>query len=174
MLRLRGADLRDRPLTERRALLEDLAAGLPTGHVITISLLTDQRAEAELWLQVLPRHGIEGLVIKAKGQRYLPGLRAWLEINSVGEARAGALGWSCLRSSPACLISGSECDRCGARDWWDCVLMAIWRRWWAVTSGDGGRWPARLPVGFNPYRTCRTRTRTARSYDSARTLKPPR
>lgn len=81
VLRLAGRDVHGLPLTERRAILESLLATLPGAHLITISLLTSLREEAELWLEVLPRHGIEGLVIKAGDQPYLPGRRGgWLKL----------------------------------------------------------------------------------------------
>jgi len=62
VIRSAGHQVTSLPLAERRRLLESLLAGLPGEHLITLSLLTGRRDEAELWLEVLGRHGIEGLV----------------------------------------------------------------------------------------------------------------
>src|SRR5207247_991628 len=62
LLASQGIDRRGLPLAERRALLEDVLAGLPAP--ITLCPHTISGTEAERWLDTLPDAGIEGVMIK--------------------------------------------------------------------------------------------------------------
>ena len=90
----RGQDLRARPLTTRRNVLEDVLDGQDL--VLPVRRLADNGLKA--WQQVL-EHGWEGLVAKDPASPYRGGRTlAWLKIKEVGY-REGQRGWK-ARSSP--------------------------------------------------------------------------
>ncbi|TLM83667.1 ATP-dependent DNA ligase [Pseudarthrobacter sp. NamE2] len=78
VLAVAGHDARDLPLSDRRALLEELAAGWEPP--LSLSPATTDRDVAQQWLEDMPRTGIEGLVIKGTNQPYTPGVRSWLKL----------------------------------------------------------------------------------------------
>ena len=75
LLEAGGADIRDRPLTERRARLEDLAAGLPPDAPLRLS----PEVRAETWEDLAEvragsrAHMAEGLMLKRRVSPYLSG-----------------------------------------------------------------------------------------------------
>lgn len=73
ILGLDGENLRDRPLVERRKLLESIA--------IEPVPQTDDLQAARGWFEELER-GIEGVVAKRKDQPYRPGDRAWVKVKA--------------------------------------------------------------------------------------------
>jgi bifunctional non-homologous end joining protein LigD len=75
---LRGRDLRRVPLTERRALLEDVVARLP--EPIRLSQVFD--AGAEEMVAAARAQGLEGVVAKRRSSVYEPGQRsgAWAKV----------------------------------------------------------------------------------------------
>jgi ATP-dependent DNA ligase len=75
LLAVAGHDIRDRPLRERRNLLEELAGGWEPP--MQISPATTDHAQARRWFDELHVTGIEGLLIKGAGQRYEGGRRQW-------------------------------------------------------------------------------------------------
>lgn len=78
VLAVAGHDARDLPLSQRRALLEELASGWEPP--LSLSPTTRDRSVAEQWFEDLPHTGIEGLVIKHLNQPYTPGVRSWLKL----------------------------------------------------------------------------------------------
>jgi ATP-dependent DNA ligase len=73
-----GADLLDRPYRQRRAALEELFAVYRLGPPWTLcpaAPATDVAA-VRTWLS-WSAVGVEGLVFKDPGQKYLPGVRGW-------------------------------------------------------------------------------------------------
>jgi ATP-dependent DNA ligase len=78
VLAVAGHDARDLPLSQRRALLEELSKGW--GPPLSLSPTTTDRAVAAQWFEDLPPTGIEGLVIKDLNQPYTPGARSWLKL----------------------------------------------------------------------------------------------
>lgn len=78
VLAVAGHDARDLPLSQRRALLEELAKGWEPP--LSLSPTTTDRSVAEQWFEELPHTGIEGLVIKGMNQPYTPGVRSWLKL----------------------------------------------------------------------------------------------
>ncbi|WIN00633.1 ATP-dependent DNA ligase [Actinoplanes oblitus] len=74
LLQLDGVELLDRPLLERRMLLEELCDGLAG---ITVCPATRDPDEARRWFDDLAATGCEGLVIKDLTSRYAPGGRGW-------------------------------------------------------------------------------------------------
>ncbi|MDQ0676564.1 ATP-dependent DNA ligase [Pseudarthrobacter siccitolerans] len=78
VLSVAGHDARNLPLSDRRALLEELARSWEPP--LSLSPATTDRVVAEQWLENLPPTGIEGLVIKDLNQPYTPGARSWLKL----------------------------------------------------------------------------------------------
>ncbi|GIU58076.1 hypothetical protein NicSoilC12_38250 [Arthrobacter sp. NicSoilC12] len=78
VLAVAGHDARDLPLSQRRALLEELANDWEPP--LSLSPTTTDRSVAEQWLEDLPHTGIEGLVIKGTNHPYTPGVRSWMKL----------------------------------------------------------------------------------------------
>lgn len=78
VLAVAGHDARDLRLSQRRALLEELANGWEPP--LSLSPATTDREIAVQWFKDLPPTGIEGLVIKDLNQPYTPGARSWLKL----------------------------------------------------------------------------------------------
>jgi ATP-dependent DNA ligase len=78
ILAVAGHDTRAIPLRDRRALLEELAAGwsLP----LNLSPATTDPDEAAAWFEAMPAVGVEGLVVKGASQAYEGGVRQWLKV----------------------------------------------------------------------------------------------
>ena len=74
ILELDGADLRDRPQSDRRSLLERLVAGHPTIHLSPVETRTSWQALAELRTESRAR-GVEGFMLKHRDARYGTGRR---------------------------------------------------------------------------------------------------
>ncbi len=83
-----GGDLRDAPLTERRAALA--ALGL-AGPDLLLSPFTEDRGEAQAWLGQVGL-ALDGVIAKRADGPYLPGERAMLKVK-------------CLRSAD-CVVGG--------------------------------------------------------------------
>lgn len=79
LLELRGVDLRDGPLSHRRAALEQLLAGAHGTSALVLGLQTSDRDLAREWFDTLATVGIEGLIVKGAGEPYRPGGRDWLK-----------------------------------------------------------------------------------------------
>lgn len=75
-----GVDLRRRPYTERRAVLEDLAR--TWSPPMTLSPVTTDPDVAAAWMGDYAPAGIEGLVIKSDTGRYQPGRRGWAKLKT--------------------------------------------------------------------------------------------
>jgi ATP-dependent DNA ligase len=78
VLAVAGQDARALPLSQRRALLEELSRGWEPP--LSLSPATTDPDEAARWFEDLPHTGIEGLVIKGTDQPYTPGARSWLKL----------------------------------------------------------------------------------------------
>jgi hypothetical protein len=78
LLAVAGTDTRALPLMDRRALLEELASGWTPP--LNLSPATTDPATAATWFETMPATGIEGLVIKGRGQPYVGGERQWLKV----------------------------------------------------------------------------------------------
>ncbi len=78
LLAVAGHDIRDRPLEQRRELLENLAAGWEPP--LNLSPITQDRAQALDWFEELHHAGLEGLVVKGAGQNYQGGVRQWIKV----------------------------------------------------------------------------------------------
>lgn len=89
LLRLYGVDLAARPLAERRATLERLAADHPQW---TVSPSFDDGKATELAAR---EHGLEGVVAKRLTSRYHAGRRTaeWLKVKFVRRSEFVVVGW---------------------------------------------------------------------------------
>jgi bifunctional non-homologous end joining protein LigD len=89
LLRLYGVDLTARPLSERRATLDRLAADHPQW---TVSPSFDDGSATEVAAR---EHGLEGVVAKRQTSRYHPGRRSadWLKVKFVRRSEFVVVGW---------------------------------------------------------------------------------
>jgi ATP-dependent DNA ligase len=78
LLAVAGHDIRDKPLAQRRELLEQLAADWEPP--LNLSPVTRDREQALQWFEELPEAGLEGLVVKGSGQKYEGGTRQWWKV----------------------------------------------------------------------------------------------
>ena len=101
LLRLYGVDLTARPLAERRATLDRLAADHPQW---TVSPSFDDGGATEVAAR---QHGLEGVVAKRVTSRYLAGRRAtdWVKVKFVRRDEFVVVGWEADADSPAALSS---------------------------------------------------------------------
>lgn len=104
VLAVAGYDTRDLPLKDRRALLEELAAGW--APPLNLSPVTADYATALEWFEEMPPTGIEGLVVKGAAQRYEGGVRQWLKVkhrDNIDVVCAAVIG---RRDAPTAVVAG--------------------------------------------------------------------
>ncbi|GLZ02815.1 ATP-dependent DNA ligase [Actinomadura sp. NBRC 104412] len=152
-------DLRGRPLAERRAVLERLLAGVPGTDLVILTPQTTDRGEAELWLEVLPAQGIEGLVIKPLAGAYTSGTRGWMKIKHRRETLVIVGGYTGPVTAPTSLVIGRYFDdgvlriagRTGAppADLRDELRAELEAR---SPAPPGHPWPELLSPGWGPGR----------------------
>lgn len=78
LLAVAGHDIRGLALTERRELLEQLAADWKPP--LNLSPATQDRDEALRWFEELHHAGLEGLVVKGAAQAYQGAARQWIKV----------------------------------------------------------------------------------------------
>jgi ATP-dependent DNA ligase len=159
LLRLRGRDVTALPLSERRALLEELFERVPAAGVLALGMQTTSEAQARVWFDTLHVAGVEGLVIKPARSRYEPGARAsWLKLKYKTSAECVVGGYLGPASRPSGLLLGRY-DTTGK-------LRVIGRTTQLPTAAatelapllipprGEHPWPATLPPGWagSPYR----------------------
>jgi len=88
---LDGADLTDRPLDERRALLEQIVVPSPQ-----IQLSPTTPGDGVALFQAAAKQGLEGVMAKRRTSKYRPGGRSrdWLKIKVVFDADVVIAGWT--------------------------------------------------------------------------------
>ncbi|PZG36361.1 ATP-dependent DNA ligase [Spongiactinospora gelatinilytica] len=106
LLRGDGLDVRDRPLSVRRAMLEELFAALPSAGVLALGMHTRQEDTARGWYASMHVAGVEGLVIKPVGSRYQGGVRGWMKLKYRSSAEAVAGGFTGPARRPETLLLG--------------------------------------------------------------------
>lgn len=101
VLRLHGVDITARPLDERRATLERLAAQRPGW---TVSPAFDDGPATEAAARA---HGLEGVVAKRLGSRYRPGSRGpdWVKVRFLRRSEFVVIGWESDIERPGVLSS---------------------------------------------------------------------
>ncbi|WP_240509397.1 ATP-dependent DNA ligase [Streptomyces agglomeratus] len=107
ILQIDGQQLLTEPYERRRAALE----GLFTEHGLTppwtLCPMTTDVAVAQEWLTSWTSvPGVEGLVIKGLGQRYLPGARGWFKVRRRDTTEAIVGGVTGTLSRPQLLVLG--------------------------------------------------------------------
>jgi ATP-dependent DNA ligase len=93
-----GIDLRDRPLSERRARLERLLA--ETEPPLYLTPMTRDRALAAEWLERFEGAGLDGVVAKPADGAYEPGKRAMIKIKHARTADCVVAGFRWHKSGP--------------------------------------------------------------------------
>ncbi|MGW0396225.1 ATP-dependent DNA ligase, partial [Streptomyces sp. NPDC003042] len=107
ILQIDGQELLAEPYEQRRAVLE----GLFTEHGLTppwaLCPMTTDAAVAQEWLASWTEvQGVEGLVIKGIGQKYLPGTREWFKVRRRETTEAIVGGITGTLSRPQLLVLG--------------------------------------------------------------------
>lgn len=102
-----GDDLRSRPLSERRRVLERLLADEPAGSHLALGLQTADVEQARRWYDELPAVGVEGIVAKPAASPYLPGSRhEWRKCKAYRVTEAVIGGVTGTREHPDSLLLG--------------------------------------------------------------------
>jgi ATP-dependent DNA ligase len=86
-----GTDLRDAPQSERRRRLEQLLEG--SRSPIHLTPMTRDAAVAAEWLARFEGAGLDGVVAKPEGGRYLPGRRAMVKVKHARTADCAVAGF---------------------------------------------------------------------------------
>lgn len=92
LLRLDGADTTRRPFTERRALLQELAADWPGELVLTVC-----SDDPDVLWQLVEEHQLEGVIAKRPSAPYRPGRSPdWVKVKAVHTLTClvGGVTWS--------------------------------------------------------------------------------
>jgi ATP-dependent DNA ligase len=98
LLAVDGADVREKPQAERRAVLEQALGGLaPPIHVTP---MTRDRDVAADWLTRFEGAGLDGVVAKKADAAYQPGKRAMIKIKHVRTADCVVAGFRWHKSGP--------------------------------------------------------------------------
>ncbi|WP_255276384.1 ATP-dependent DNA ligase [Actinomadura madurae] len=152
LLEAGGEDLRPAPLSERRAELELLLAGLPgTSRVVLCPQLRDV-GEARLWFEILVAQGVEGLVVKAADDPYREGRRGWWKVKHRTTTEAIVGGVTGPVEAPRMLILGRYTDggrlRVVARSTPLAARDRVRLGAVLVAAGDEHPWPAEIPAGW--------------------------
>jgi ATP-dependent DNA ligase len=105
VLAVLGRDVRSMSLSDRRRLLEELAAGF--SPPLELSPATTDRAEAMRWWDELAHTGIEGLMAKDPTQPYRGGERSWSKVKRRENTDAVCAAVIGPRSRPQQLVLGA-------------------------------------------------------------------
>jgi ATP-dependent DNA ligase len=100
------ADLRERPFLQRRQLLAHLLDAAPPPLFLTP--LTEDRDQAEQWLERYAGRGIDGVVAKHRDLLYKPGRREMVKVKRERTAECVVAGfrWLVDRPLPSSLLLG--------------------------------------------------------------------
>ncbi|WP_244905443.1 ATP-dependent DNA ligase [Streptomyces agglomeratus] len=107
VLQADGQELMTEPYERRRTVLEDLFTERGLTPPWTLCPMTRDPAVAQEWLESWTQvQGVEGLVIKGLGQRYLPGARGWFKVRRRETTEAIIGGVTGTLSRPQLLVLG--------------------------------------------------------------------
>jgi ATP-dependent DNA ligase len=106
VLAIDDEDLRERPFSERRDLLEKLLTGARPPVLLTP--MTDDRVRAEQWLESFQGAGVDGIVAKHRELRYEEGARRMVKVKRERTADCVVAGFRWLgdRPLPSSLLLG--------------------------------------------------------------------
>jgi ATP-dependent DNA ligase len=102
LLALDGMDVRDRPLRERRVLLEQALGG--AGAPVHVTAMTRDRAVAVEWLQRFEGAGLDGVIAKPEDGLYEPGKRAMIKIKHTRTADCVVAGFRWHKNGKGTLL----------------------------------------------------------------------
>ncbi|MGH7861676.1 MAG: ATP-dependent DNA ligase [Candidatus Dormibacteraceae bacterium] len=91
LLQLNGEDLRGRPLSERRSLLEEVLKLAPAS--IHLTPYTRDPALGRKWFQEFEGAGLDGIIAKRWSHPYLSGKRGWVKIKHERTADCVVIGY---------------------------------------------------------------------------------
>ncbi|MFE3033074.1 DNA ligase [Streptomyces canus] len=104
VLQLPAGDVRGRPYTERRAMLLDVLAGLPSPSSIQAVSATDDPEVARAWYDSLQPTGVEGVVAKLATSPYRAGRSSsWKKVRHAETVDAEVVGLTGTPSRPRAL-----------------------------------------------------------------------
>ncbi|MDH2388581.1 ATP-dependent DNA ligase [Streptomyces sp. HNM0663] len=107
VLQIDGQELLAQPYERRRAVLEGLFRERGLSPPWTLCPMTTDPAVAQEWLTSWTKvQGVEGLVIKGLGQRYLPGARGWFKVRRRDTTEAIVGGVTGTLRRPQILVLG--------------------------------------------------------------------
>ena len=95
-------DLRERPMSERRARLERLLADAPPSVLLTPA--TADPAVAQRWFEVFEGAGLDGVIAKRAELQYLPGKREMAKIKHLRTADCVVAGFRWHKNGPGTLV----------------------------------------------------------------------
>ncbi|MER8098118.1 ATP-dependent DNA ligase [Streptomyces goshikiensis] len=108
-----GQELLHLPYRDRRARLEDLFANYALTAPWTLCPMTADLTTAREWLESWTDvSGVEGVVVKGRSQRYLPGYRGWTKIRRRDTTEAVVSAVTGTLTRPQLLILGRH-DQAG-------------------------------------------------------------
>lgn len=108
LLRRAGQDLATKPLSQRRAALEELLDRMEVRgpHTVMLGMQTDDVDTARLWSESMAPLGVEGVVAKRASQTYRPGVRGWQKIKRHESTEAIVGGVTGTLDRPESLVLG--------------------------------------------------------------------
>jgi len=101
LLALGDRDLRDVPLSERRALLE---REVTTGLRVLVTPATQDRAVARDWFSRFEGAGLDGVVAKPLDSPYEPGKRAMVKVKHARTADCAVAGFRWHKNGPGTMV----------------------------------------------------------------------
>jgi ATP-dependent DNA ligase len=102
-----GADMRSRPLSERRERLERLSAAMADGPARAryhITPMTTNHATAVDWLARFEGAGLDGVMVKPAAGRYEPGKRVMIKVKHQRTAECVVAGFRWHTNGPGTLV----------------------------------------------------------------------
>jgi ATP-dependent DNA ligase len=101
LLAVGDEDLRDRPLSERRARLEELVHPVPPLHITPAT--TDRETAAD-WFRRFEGAGLDGVIAKRLDGTYRPGERALIKVKHARTAECVVAGFRWHKNGPQTLV----------------------------------------------------------------------
>lgn len=148
LLAVAGHDIRGVPLSDRRALLEELANRW--APPLNLSPATTDQDVAAAWLEEMSPAGVEGIMIKPSSQRYEGGQRIWSKLKTrtvLDVVCAAVLG---SRAQPSAIVAGLPIGgrlRIVGRSSPLSARTALWLARYLQRPAGDHPWPAEISPG---------------------------
>ena len=102
LLALDGRDLRGEPQSERRRLLEEALGGVqPPVHLTPVTRARDVASD---WLARFEGAGLDGVIAKPEGSRYIPGKREMIKVKHARTAECVVAGFRWHKEGKGTLV----------------------------------------------------------------------